>query len=160
MESFYKDGKIVLPEDVIYRLENGIPKLEKNQLLKLYKKIKPIVTCDGYKYFLDNLSLDDLTSLSFLSLTRTNQKRIFENCERVNISNLEEVKSFICLHKYGFSLSFRPSVNEVLSQIPSEYIDEVQAFEIIEEPEFPFYLNRYTNKPYHFSKVMTYKKQG
>lgn len=157
MSSLYMGVKVLLPDYVKERLEKGTPQISNERLLELYSKIKPIITIREDKYLLDNLSQMDLRTLSYLSLEKENTNDVIENCKKVDIETLKEIRDFICLHRYGFSLQFRPSVNEVLSQIPEDLIDDIDAFEIVEKPTLPNDLYRYSSKKYHLSRVMTYK---
>lgn len=53
---------------------------------------------------------------------------------------------FLCdiktYHTYGYYGFFKPSIAEVLAQIPMEYLDKVVAFEIVESPQTADDLNR------------------
>jgi hypothetical protein len=64
-------------------------------------------------------------------------------------------------HSFGFAGFFKPSIAEVLAQIPEEHLDKVVAFEIVEAPESADDLNREreaTNAGYHVAKTRLYTK--
>lgn len=44
-------------------------------------------------------------------------------------------KDFECIHKYAFYGFFKPSIAEVLAQIPENQVNFMDAFEIISYPE-------------------------
>lgn len=62
-------------------------------------------------------------------------------------------------HGYGYYGMFKPSIGEVLAQLP-EANDDIVAFEIIEQPECADDLNRETealNAGYHVATTRFYK---
>ena len=62
-------------------------------------------------------------------------------------------------HTYGYYGMFKPSIAEVLAQIPAEHLDKVAAFEIVGSPETVDDLNREheaVNAGYHVATTRLY----
>lgn len=76
-------------------------------------------------------------------------------------SNLENLTDITTYHHFNYCWLFKPSVAEVLAQIPEEYLAETVAFEIIESPEtaddFKKHLEAF-NAGYHTAVTRLYKK--
>lgn len=137
-------------------LGNGliIPKISDMELLQLYKKIKPIVTLDSRKYLLKNFSLEELRRFSYIYNINRNIR------ENIDAFKLESIDTFLCLHSWVYYGLFKPTIGEVLSQIPRELVDDVNSFEIINMPTSIRDIKLYEqvfNKGYHLSRVRTYK---
>lgn len=130
--------------------------LNKYKLVKLYEHIKPIVTIDDVSYELRPFTSEELCNQSYI-WNRHEDKR-----DIVDKDNLEVVEDFICFHEYGYYGLFKPSINEVLSQLPEKSIEEANYFEIIESPETRSDVFRYKdvlNAGFHASVVRTYKRK-
>ena len=148
MEKIYGKNGITLPERLI------IPKLSDEKLLWLYHSIRPIVFKEEAKYFLKELTLYELRNLSFLNDEFINPNMKF------NSNNFEVVEDFPCLHLFNDYKVFRPSVLEVLVQLPNDSIKYSSVFEIIEKPKTSddvFLYPELEAKHLHLSKVRTYK---
>jgi hypothetical protein len=67
-----------------------------------------------------------------------------------------------CLHRYGSPGWFRPTVAEVLAQIPPEIAEKTSAFEVVDLPQSVFDINgdEYTKEAlrqgYHVSVIQLY----
>ena len=75
--------------------------------------------------------------------------------------NLEILKDISTLHSYGYYGLFKPSIAEVLAQIPDEIIDQVCAFEIIDSPKTADDLNKnikILNAGFHVATTRLYAK--
>ena len=148
MEKIYGEKGIILPEKLV------IPKIDDKRLAELYRMLKPIVTIDEMKYLLKEFTLEQLRNQSYI-WNRYEDKR-----EIVDPSKLEPVEDFLCLHTYGYYGLFKPSIAEVLSQVPEKTIYEANTFEIIEAPETREDVFRYPeviDNGFHLSKVRSYK---
>lgn len=105
-----------------------VPKLEDEELLRRYKKVKPVVEYNGKKYFIREYSLEELKARSFIwFLDEDLEDRIKE--ELVPIAHGDTH----CLH--DSQVTFRPTVGEVLAQIPRQTISKADAFEIVQFPD-------------------------
>ena len=116
--------------------------------------LKPIVTIDEIKYLLKEFTLEQLRNQSYI-WNRHEDKR-----DVVDPSKLEPIEDFLCLHTYGYYGLFKPSIAEVLSQVPEKTIYEANTFEIIEKPETRKDVFRYpevVDNGFHLSKVRSYK---
>lgn len=133
----------------------SIPEISNEELLERYKRIKPIVEIEGTKYFLRDFKEDELRNISFIWNAKEEKK------EPVDVQKIKPIENrdFKCIHKYGYYGLFKPSIAEVLAQIPERDLQLVCAFEIIESPEntrdFAKHQIEFDNG-YHVSKVRLY----
>ena len=58
------------------------------------------------------------------------------------VRNLKPLRDIITFHSYAYVGFFKPTIAEVLAQIPADIIDQVVAFEMMESPENACDLNR------------------
>lgn len=133
----------------------SIPKISKEELLERYKRIKPIVEIEGKKYFLREFTESELTGISYIWNCNENKKEPVDMS--LYVTRPEEI--FECIHKYGMPCFFKPSIAEVLAQIPESEIRYVDAFEIIEYPmtASDFEKNKIVfDNGFHISKVQLY----
>ena len=146
----YGDNKI----DMNLGNNLSIPKISDKELLQLYKKIKPIVMLDDKKYLLRRFSLEELRKCAYIDIVNSSVR------ENIDLSKLEPIMEFLCLHKWYYYGLFKPTISEVLSQIPDVLTDKLNTFEIIEGPtsirDMKLYEQAF-NKGYHLSRVRTYK---
>lgn len=116
-----------------------------DNLLRLYKTIKPIATFTDMKYTLKDFSLEQLRSKEFEWYSENNKKEV------INQSIIETIGDFLCLHTNELA-----SLDDILSQIPDYIIGEANAFEIVETPEIRRQILGH-NKNMCLSKIRTYK---
>lgn len=148
MEKIYGEKGIILPEKLV------IPKIDDKTLAGFYRLLKPIVTIDEVKYLLKEFSLEQLRNISYI-WERNEDKR-----DVVDSNKLEPVEDFLCLHTWGYYGLFKPSIAEILAQVPEKTICEANVFEIIEKPETREDVFRYpevVDNGFHLSKVRSYK---
>ena len=148
MEKIYGEKGIILPKKLV------IPEIDHKRLAELYRMLKPIVTIDEMKYLLKEFTLAELRNQSYIWNMHDDKR------ELVDPSMLEPVEDFLCLHTYGYYGLFKPSIAEVLSQVPEKTISEANTFEIIESPETAADVFRYpevVDNGFHLSKVRSYK---
>jgi len=123
-----------------------IPRVDDRIIEEMAKSIHPIITVDGKKRMIKPV---DLFGVSYI----WSPQPTFE------ISNLKELCRITTYHKWGHYVLFKPSVAEVLAQIPDEYLDAVVAFEIVESPETADDLNKHmdvVNDGYHVATTALY----
>ena len=140
MEKIYGEKGIILPEKLV------IPKIDDKTLAGFYRLLKPIVTIDEEKYL--------LREISYIWEESKNKRDV------VDSNKLEPVEDFLCLHTYGYYGLFKPSIAEILAQVPEKTICEANVFEIIEEPvtrEDVFRYPEVVENGFHLSKVRSYK---
>lgn len=133
----------------------SIPDISDEELLRRYQKIKPIVEVECVKYFLREFSKEELKNQSYINeaekdIVKKVNMRLFVPCTG---------QDFECIHKYGHPMFFKPSIAEVLAQIPDGQVDFVDAFEIIEFPQVDNELIRNKivfDNGYHISMVRLY----
>ena len=148
MEKIYGEKGIVLPKKLV------IPEISDSRLIELYKTLKPIVEIDEMKYFLREFTLHELRRTSYIWSERE------DKTEQVDLSRLESIDEFPCLHTCGYYGLFKPSIAEVLAQMPENLIGTANTFEIVESPETREDVFRYpevVNNGFHLSKVKAYK---
>lgn len=144
----YSEERMVIPEKII------IPKLSNEELIALYERIRPIVEFKDEKYLLRKFTLDQIINTSYIYNIEDDIRVL------VDQEDLETVEEFPCFHTYGYPGFFKPSIGEVLSQLPEKSKIESKYFEMIEEPDTVEDLNMYfdvIDKGYHVSKIRTYK---
>lgn len=137
----------------------SIPKISKEELNKRYARIKPIVELDGKKYLLRDFTEDELKKYVYTSNITQDKREIVDTDKYIPLEDYD----FECLHEYGYYGIFKPTIAEVLAQIPEDLASLVEAFEIIEKPETIEDLMRNKivfNNGFHISKVRLYCKKG
>lgn len=137
--------------------EMHISWIPREEIVERYSRIKPVAKKDGKLYWLRSFGEEELFDISYLWDDET--KKQVQDGEIVPIPD----KDFRCLHKYGYYGLFKPSIAEVLTQIDSEILDTVVAFEIIDSLKTAedFHRDKFTstafNSGYHVSIVRLYK---
>ena len=127
-----------------------------NALKARYKKIKPIVKVNGKTYTMREFTFKELSNQSYI------WNKSIDKRDPIKKDSLKVVEDFVCLHEYGYYGLFKPSINEVLSQLPKKSIEEAEFFEIIESPKTRpdvFKYSAVVNGGYHASVVRTYKRK-
>lgn len=136
----------------------SITSISDEELMKRYEHIKPVIKKEGKLYYLREFTLDEIKGTSYIWNAHEDVR------EEVGEDELEvlEGRDFFCLHGYGYYGLFKPSIEEVLTQIKEDYIPLVKAFEIIESPKTAndFYKDSFTSiafdNGYHVSTVRLY----
>lgn len=124
-----------------------IPKVDRKILIELAAKIRPLFKFDGVLYF---IKPQDIFNVSY----------IWEPVKDKKASNLEQIKDITTYHGFNYYGFFKPSVSEVLAQIPKKLINQVTAFEIINRPLYANDLNREKkalDNGYHVATTRLYK---
>lgn len=113
----------------LYRKRTKLKLLDDEKLTELNEKIMPLITKeDGKNYTCaEKFSIYDIKHTSY-----TWDKERF--VEEVDFRKLTPIAQVEMLHTYGYYGLFKPTIAEVLSQIPKEYIDRTVAFKIIDRP--------------------------
>lgn len=129
----------------------NIPKISTEELEARYKKIKPLVRdLTGTLHWIRRP--DSLTNASFT------WDPVFLK-EAVGLVPVETIKT---LHAYGYYGVFKPSVQEVLAQVPSHLLGSVDAFSA-DGPRTSADLNRFRdelNAGFHVALTTFYRKQS
>ncbi len=119
------------------RLEISDERLE-----ELSKRIKPVVRLDGKLYYIREVNLRE-TAFTWSPKLKEEAK------------GLEELIRIRTYHTYGYPGFFKPSIAEVLSQIPKRHLLHTSAFEI------PVHVTDSEPKlcgEYHIARTILYKK--
>ena len=134
----------------------SIPQITDEELMRRYLKIKPIAEVSNGKYWLKNYSIDEMRNKSyFWSLFDDRREPVGK------ILDSHGHHDFQCLHPFGYHGFFKPSVAEVLAQIPEDVLKRftIDAFEIIDRPTSNGDLNMYRKameQGFHISVVRLY----
>lgn len=96
----------------------GIPAISNALLGELVQKIKPVVQKGDSLFYIVDV---DPRNIAFT----------WEPTFRGLATGLTPVTTIYTLHEYGAPAFFKPSIAEVLAQIPAGYIDSVTAFETV-----------------------------
>jgi hypothetical protein len=135
-----------------------IPAMEQTELVKWYQRISPIVASEGKHYYLRQLSDKELSKVAYNWL---NKKSDFG--EEVDYEKLKPLLDVKMLHTYGWYGYFKPSVAEVIRQIPKDLLSQTVAFEIIRTPSTAEDLSKYreeTSAGFHVSIVRLYTRNN
>ena len=133
-----------------------IPEMSIEEIAKWHKTIKPIVHKNVTPCYLRKLSEKELTNTAYTFLR--GHKDYAENVDFSQLSVLADVKM---LHRWGHYAYFKPSVGEVIRQIPKEYLEKVVAFEIISAPVgMNSIYNAELNAGFHVSIVRLYQAKN
>ena len=111
----------------------------------------------GSSFYLRQLSKKELRLDSF---TWMDNPKDLE--QEVDYSKLKDIADITMLHRFHCSESFNPTVEEVVNQIPEDYLDEVKAFEILYAPTEEFDIDLFrqeTQNGYHVFVVRLYGKK-
>ena len=104
---------------------DSIPKISKDRVLELYSRIKPVV-----RFYRGELSEDGRGKLYHIKKVNPFNIAFTWDPKPLKIARgLEKIIDIETLHTWGYYGIFKPSIEEVLAQIPREYIDRVSAFE-------------------------------
>jgi hypothetical protein len=127
-----------------------IPKVSEARIRELAERIKPVVEFErkGLRY----IEPQDLYNVAYTWEPKAAKKAV----------GLKPICDVTTYHTYGYYVLFKPSIAEVLAQIPAEHLDKVVAFQIIEGPETAEDLNREheaLNAGYHVAKTRLYAKE-
>jgi len=131
-----------------------IPNIPEEKLLELYSNIRPIVKIDGKKYLLKDFKPEELREHSYIWDADKDKREIVEE------ETLEIIQDFHCLHTWAYYGVFKPTIAEVLAQMPIESREQANFFEIVDQPRTVDDLSRnqvITDAGYHLSIVRTYK---
>ena len=144
--SFYGDEKC---EEIADSVEL-IPLLPKDELAFRCAHIKAIIKGKIVKVE----SEDDYFNISYIWDPKFTKEKI---------PALEVIAEIHTFHAYGYYGLFKPSIAEVVAQIPSEIsFEQIYGFEILDEmPKDANDLNKYihyTNAGYHVARTVLYKK--
>ena len=104
-----------------------IPKMKVEKIAKWYDQIKPIVKRNGVPVYLAKLSTDEIIKSPYTRFTKEE-----DYADIVNYSKLSVLADVKMMHTYGYYKNFKPSIGEVIRQIPKELIEKVIAFEMLE----------------------------
>lgn len=100
-----------------------VPGMSEQRILELARQIKPVVTFkeEGSCY------IDPVDPFS--------ESYLWDPQPADPATGLNVLCDITTYHPYGYYGSFKPSIAQVILQVPSEHLDRVVAFEIVKLPE-------------------------
>jgi len=125
---------------------NWIPEVPKEEIIARALRIKPTVRFDGILRYIKAV---DLFNTAYAWDPEPGEVA-------PAFTKIAEITTY---HTYGFYGFFKPSVAEVLAQIPDDLLDRVNAFEIVGAPETADDLNANKtalNAGYHVARTALY----
>ena len=132
-----------------------IPEMSTDEISKWYLTIKPIVR-KKKAFYLRELSERELTHIAYTWLNGSEDYSAPVDFNKLSI--LADVKM---LHSWGYYGYFKPSVGEVIRQIPKEYLEKTIAFEILAGAiGMNSIYNEELNAGFHVSVVRLYQARN
>lgn len=129
--------------------EIEIPKIEDARLNELAARIKPVVTFNGVRHYIKPCDL-------------RNEAYTWDAKKAAKAPPLVEMVDIRTYHTYGYYGFFKPSIAEVIAQIPADIIDQVTEFEIVDTPKTATDLKEERialNKGFHVATTRLYARQ-
>ncbi len=127
-----------------------IPEVPKNRIEELALRIKPVVEFKGKgKCYIKPV---DLFKVAYTWGAKAAEKA----------TRLKSLCEIVTYHGFGYYGFFKPSIAEVLAQIPAELLERVVAFEITRSPESATDLNRERealNAGFHVATTTLYVRE-
>ena len=135
----------------------AIPYISDRTIELMGAKIRPIVKVKGVKHFLGGYTVEEMKNTSF-SFTSDHGEHLQEP---VNDNELEFVGEAYTLHTWGAPSYFKPSIKEVIAQIPADIKNSVDAFEVELEsyPSNKEFVSEAFAKGYHVALTKFYRKK-
>lgn len=103
-----------------------IPDMSIEEITKWYANINPIIQVCGTSFYLRDLSQEELSHRAYTYLNKP-----WDLLRAVDYNKLSVIADVKMLHRWSYYGNFKPSVSEVISQIPKHLLNKVVAFEII-----------------------------
>lgn len=126
-----------------------IPQLSEGEMYARAETVKPVVRFNGVLHYIKDV---DLFNISYIW-----------SPEKADVAPaLVPLEKIVTYHSYGHPALFKPSIAEVLAQIPCVLVKKVCAFELVERPHDVNDLNRDSEAlqaGYHVAKVQLYTKE-
>lgn len=135
-----------------------IPEMDRKDIIKWHATIKPIVREDGKFIYLRKLKDKEVLNAHYTEL-----KQLKDYGRRVDFSELSILADVKMLHGFSSDSFFRPSVGEVIRQIPKDMIGKVVAFEIVYFPTTSADFNLFKKEfeaGFHVSVVRLYQAKN
>ena len=149
----------------LYRHILEAEQMSEDELVRRAKAIKPLVRLDKDGNRRHEGDFEESDRLVFVKPSEILESYLYafktQDIVPVEVPELKVVASFTCYHRYGAYYGFfRPSVDEVLSQIPpSVDLDQVQAFEIkVDSLNISDVYDKFLDR--QVSTVILYKMKG
>ncbi len=139
-----------LPDVLVMPVPFRIPPIGDKLLAELVARIRPVIMHDDKLHFIEPVHPRDIAFTWGAKATK----------EAVG---LVEVVGLKTLHEYGAPALFKPSIAEVLAQIPAGYIDTVVAFHTRPNDEnindWPEWDHAAMNYGFHLADTVLYRAE-
>jgi hypothetical protein len=125
-----------------------IPTITDDELAKLAGRIKPVVLSEGKPHYIKPVDLRKVAFTWAPSPVKV----------ATGLKPLADIRTY---HTYGYYGFFKPSIAEVIAQIPKKHLRRAVAFEIVKAPETAEDLRRQwkaVNAGYHVATTRLYEK--
>ncbi len=140
--------------------KSWIPEVPKQRILELAERIKPVVrfargekelfrSPEGYPFYIKPV---DPFEIAYMWSPEPTDRA----------TGLKPLCDITTYHTWAYYGLFKPSIAEVLAQIPAEHLDKVVAFEIVAHPETADDLNaerEATDAGYHVATTRLYVRK-
>lgn len=127
-----------------------IPEVPNERIEELAERIKPVV-----QFGQENRCY--IKPVDLFNIAYTWDPKVADKA-----TGLKSLCDITTYHTYGYYGFFKPSIAEVLAQIPAEHLDKVVAFEIVGSPKTADDLNREheaLNAGYHVATTRLYVRE-
>lgn len=124
-----------------------VPVITDENLAELAERIKPVVKKGSALRYIEDVGLRTVAFTWSPTLTK-------------KAKGLEPICDITTYHSYGAPNMFKPSIAEVISQIPEKHLTDVVAFQITSSPDTVDDLNREIqalNAGYHVATTTLYR---
>jgi hypothetical protein len=134
-----------------------IPEVSVRRIRELAKRIRPVVRfCQGAKglYRSPHGKRHYIKPVSLHTTAYT-----WDPVPTMVATGLKRICDITTYHSWSYYGFFKPSIAEVLAQIPEEHLDKVVAFEIVQKPESMEDMRRESeafNAGFHVAKTRLY----
>lgn len=130
-----------------------IPFMSNEEIMRYYERIKPIVPRTKGDSYLTSLSEHAVTANAFNYIKEGEEEEVL--VEYSELATLADVKM---MHGWGYHTYFKPSVAEVIRQIPKELLDKTVAFTLIWGSTTSLFKEEF-DAGYHPSIIRLFKKR-
>lgn len=134
-------------------IQPRIPFMENAEIMRYYERIKPIVPRSQGDSYLTELNEHAVTSYAFNKIEEGEETEVL-----VDYSELATLADVKMIHGWGYHIYFKPSVAEVIRQIPKDLLDKTVAFTLIWGSTTSLFKEEF-DAGYHPSIIRLFKKR-
>ncbi|MBN1326214.1 hypothetical protein JW977_04545 [Candidatus Falkowbacteria bacterium] len=136
--------------------KSWIPEISEEKLNKLCQRIKPVIRFSrkGKKLFRSSVGAP-----RYIKQVDPHDAFLWDPKLGKKVKGLKRLSDIFTYHTFAYASFFKPSIAEVIAQIPEDLLDKVVAFEIIGGPRTSDDLNNNpeaTHAGYHVATTRLY----